>query len=568
MVKEIAASLRWSTILGAKFLQVFPLGTLASIALTFLAQLALIASLLLPLKIVMIMSSGNIPNIFPEFFRQFGEQYLIGGITALAIGAFIFNNLAGKLTEKLAQVGVDRLHKRNDKLTLFENQETLSETAYLKYSSSIASLIFVIAGLVILAIVYPEIAITISIFTALCVAGYTMIWNYSQDARSALIEKLPAHLNFLGNIGFLTAFLTIVVDYIIDSIPGFLSVLLSIILARQLFSQMVIAINGVSFLAKQKEKLQALFFRDMAFTPTKNYNASIWSFLESSALQESLIMLVHQEEGNKGCDYHIRWHETGLPNILFMILTSDSDSEKKFLIKVFDKQKSAEARHEAALLLQSPDGLPSPKLLSVSVINGHHVHLFDLHNHSEYVKGRPKNLIRDFELRLLSIQPPTSLSEQYQRSKSMLWNRIDHSILERLRLIATPQEQRILDIFESRLPEYRTVLKSLQPVIANPTRNSKLYVRDGNGHLASIHWGKWTLEPFASGMHVTDETRSPKAEQLQHLIDQAETKNGLTPAAVSLAFNFGRTEALTSRQCYRSAIEALSDINDLSLDVD
>src|SRR5690606_7120506 len=229
------------------------------------------------------------------------------------------------------------------------------------------------------------------------------------------------------------------------------------------------------------------------------------------------------------------------------------------LIKVFDKQKSAEARHEAALLLQSPDELPSPKLLSVSVINGHHVHLFDFHNYSEDVAGRPGALTKSFEIRLLHAKPPESLAEQYERSKVMLWNRVDHSLLARLRVIATPKEEQILNEFESRLPIYRTVLKSLPPVIANPARNPKLYVRDRDGHLASIHWGKWTLEPFASGMQVTDGTPAPDQDYLESLQQQAPDKVKISLPAVSLAFNFGRIEAHASRQCYRSAIQAMAD---------
>src|SRR5690606_16143535 len=119
--------------------------------------------------------------------------------------------------------------------------------------------------------------------------------------------------------------------------------------------------------------------------------------------------------------------------------------------------------------------------------------------------------------------------------------------------------------FESRLPVYRTVLKSLPLVIANAARNPKLYVRDCDGQLASIHWGKWTLEPFGSGMQVTDGTLAPNQDYLECLKQHAPDKDHVSLTALSLAFNYGRIEAYASRQCYRSAIQAMCDINEHAL---
>ncbi|MFL1406154.1 hypothetical protein ACJO2E_12500 [Marinobacter sp. M1N3S26] len=531
MLKEIGAALQWYAMLGARFFRVFPVGTVSAITLTFLAQLALIASLLLPLKIVMIMSSGNIPNVLPSAFDHVNENILISALAAIAIGAFLFNSIATKTIENLAGKGASKVQQHADKLALFENQDNLAQTALLKFTATIASLLFVIAGLAILTWLYWELAAVAAIYVAVCLGIYSGIWAKAPSQWTTISSQLGKHLGTLSNVGFLALFLTIVIDYMVDTIPGFLAVLLSIILSRQLFSQMAAGINSIYFLNTHQPKIKAITFENHAFANTYHgKQGSVWGYLTDDADQQELIEYVCKLSGAKPSETRISWMDTGLQNILHFIVEVRSP-DQKYLVRVFDKNKTAKARHEATLLLAPPENLPSPELLRAATTKKQfHIHIFDISGCTPLPTSRKKSALSELDQTLSQITPSSELIEQHQRSRLMIWDRIDKKLIERITASSTEDGKDLKKEALALLPTWKEELKALPLAIRNPRNKSNLLLMCSNEDIISTYWGEWSIEPCNRATDDNDRATS-QLLALCHNLEQATTNQKYSEAS-------------------------------------
>jgi hypothetical protein len=492
MLEEMAAALRWSITLSKRCLQIYPEGLVGAIILSFLAQLALIASLLLPLKIVMIMSSGNIPNIFPALLTQFGEKPLILGISALAVGAFFFNNIANNLTEKIASKGAQKLQATTNKLALFENQEAIAENAVQKVSSTWACTIFVVAGLSILSQLYPLLVYITLTFISLCLCYCAVFWERDFSLAKKIDSKPGLYSNLLGNIGFLVIFAAIVWDYMVNNIPGFLSVLLSLVLSRQILSQLATATSCIHYLKKQENEIKALAFEQYIFHPKeKKSSHSVWGFLDDLKQRQLLSSYISHHTKYPVTSNDLIWTDSGVNNILhFSFFIKNS----QFIVKVFDKNKSAKAKHEAALLLSPPEGIPCPPMINAGQINGYHIHIFDLSGYKT-LGQLTKKQIRKYEKSIASTSISKELIHQYQRSRPMLWDRINEKLFHRIYSTDSGHKEENLQKAIHLLPKVRHALKNSQLAIYKPVRRKVTYYQDEHQNITNLDWGEWRIEP-------------------------------------------------------------------------
>lgn len=494
--------------LGAKFLQVYPLGTISAVIISFLGQLALIASFLLPLKIVMLMGTNGLPEILPSTIIKIEKQSLIVILSTLTVAVYVFYEVATKLTSTIAKIGTERLKKRNQKLDLFENQDSLMATAYSRYLESVAGLVFFIAGTSALALIYPDIVITIISFISLCLIGYGLIWNISQKLHDSISERLPKQLNTLSGVGFFCVFIWIVIDYIFFSIPEFITIILTIIMGRQLLSKLTAAILGINFLIRQKPKLDALLFHSRVFQNPKPRKNTVWDFLEDRDFNAELANITKNTAGYSKGSVEFSWHESGIPNI---ICIETKLKDKRFLLKIFDRAKSSEARHEATILLEGINNLPSPPLIGTHQSFGHQIHVFCIDGYN-FDLGMPiQSAQNSLKKELSKTKLTNSLVSKYKRSRLMLWDRINYASFRELRIIQP--ENKLLDQACEIICNLTNELHKLPLVPVNPTLTPSTLVKHADGSIHSIHWGKWSIEPKGAGWPIIKSLPSPLTTQ-------------------------------------------------------
>src|SRR5690554_3983349 len=130
MKSEIINILRWNIRLAAKFLWAAPFATCAVVFFTLVSQLSMLLAFFLPLKVLILLGSDDVPSYFPQFFGSVERDWLII-IMSITTGFFyIFYLLAQRLVLIGGELGANTLMQRGRKLVLFEHQDALAQQAY------------------------------------------------------------------------------------------------------------------------------------------------------------------------------------------------------------------------------------------------------------------------------------------------------------------------------------------------------------------------------------------------------------------------------------------------------
>lgn len=562
MKSKAADSLPWPLLVGAKFLQVHPVGTISAILLALPGQIALIASFLLPIKIVMLMASDGMPRFMPSLAADLDKKMVIGLLAGLSIASFIFHHLTNKAIQAIARSGVSRLEKRNQKLKLFDGQEEFTRNSYTRYIDTVASVNFVLLGTILLLVIYPEVAFTFTGYIALCIIGASIAKHLTHSDTDVFSISIQKKLPNLAGIGFILIFLWVLADYLFLSVPNsFIALLVSVILGRQLLTRTSLIANSLFFFSQQKQKLRAVLFHREVFQPVRKQNNSIWDFLDTSAssyreLQQHLRSIFN----SSGSDAKLTWHDSGVPGIGIMAATSDY-SDRTLLVKIFEKSKTTDACHEAALLLDAPETLPCPPMIANTVVTGHFIHISDITDYSFALTASPQHTKNRLSLSLSEVAPPNRLLARYLRSHSMLWDQLGELQRQQLELIS--KDTITIATFFSKLEQIRDELKSLPLRINNPQLgNGNLRIQSPDGHIQFLHWGRWTLEPLGAGLsraevnEITNKTgTSPGGDNIG--TDGEHSRN---PRPI-VAYLSRQLIIQSQKQLFLEAIETIKDLN-------
>lgn len=237
-------------------------------------------------------------------------------------------------------------------------------------------------------------------------------------------------------------------------------------------------------------------------------------------------------------DLDIQWWQTDVVNV--GVLHCRTPGKPSIFVKLFAPKRSAYALHEATLLADPPNGLPSPQWIGATQVRGFHCHVLQVAEELPIRQGDTAKGVEEIRQALLQVPPPQSLLTRYQRSRPMLWQRVNDSMLERLRIAASDsQALSALAQLRARLQDWRDQLAALP--LAITTRD----VRPGNivmteaGAPTLLHWGSWAIEPAGAGSPT-------KPEQLQILEEHA--------AASALAALSHELESLIDHQRFSPAV--------------
>lgn len=446
------------------------------------------------------MASDGMPSFMPSIAANVDKKTLVSVLASLSIASFAFYHLTNKAIQAIAKSGASRIEKRNQKLHLFEGQEELTRNSYTRYIDTVASINFIILGLLVLLLLYPEVALIYVSYIFFCFIGTTARRKIKKIDADTLFSSIQRNLPSITGIGFFLIFFWVLIDYIFVSIPeSFITLLISIILARQLLSKTSAIINSIFFFARQKQKLKALLFHGATLEPSFKSQKTIWDFLDSTTTSyQQLQELIKPILNSPSKMIEMTWTDSGLPGVGFVKAYS-SDSEKTFLIKLFDKKKTADARHEASLLLDPPDKLPSPSLAINTAMCGLTIHIMDITGYVFPLGDSIRPFKDEVALKISEATVPRTLLSRYVRSHRMLWDQLED--LEHQKLESLSKDINIKQHLSTMLPKIRGELKGLPLRIYNPQlANANIYAQSPTGEIEILHWAKWVIEPLGANL--------------------------------------------------------------------
>ncbi|MDR5860828.1 hypothetical protein FZZ93_15210 [Halomonas eurihalina] len=549
-------ALRWSASLGAKFFRVVATQTVAVVFFTLVSQVSSLLASLLPLKVVILLGSDGVPRYFPTFLAELNRDLLIAGLSLATLCFFLVHLVSERIVTWVTVLGTSRLLVKSHKMILFENQDQVAAGGYQRYSRALAGGVFIGLAMCGLGWFYPEVAMVIIGYIVVVLLLLSVLHRYNATVREKLETKLRDLLNVVGGIGFFVAFAFLVLDFIVFDPPGVIVAIVTLILSRQIMTRATGLVADLAALNQQRVKLDALFFHGKVLLSSPvQHERTIWPLLQPSARQQWVRAVLEEFSDDDVTDIDCEWLQTGQTNLAALRAITGS---RCFLVKFFEKNRSSHALHEATLMGERVSCLPAPRFVGATQVQKFHCLLYELPAGHSAQPAEVKLQVQSVRSELLAIEPPSQLCHRYQRSRPMLWQRLNVDLLERMYMATTSDEQRaMLDSLMENLARLGNKLQVLPLVLHQPDLSQdSLWVTDDATALA-LNWGRWSLEPLGAGW---PEGVGGLQQLASAIIKASESRPALREVAIedaelsALAFALERE---CNRQRYVQALELL-----------
>jgi hypothetical protein len=575
LANRILKAFQWAFSVGGKLLRVVPGYTFAVVIVNLISQLSILLAFFLPLKVIILLGSSGIPHYFPESWQSLGRDQLVAILSFTAAGFYLLNLLAEKILALMAGIGAKCLLDRSQKITLFPNQDAIVISAYLRYSQSLAGLVFIIVAYGLIGMLYSNLAVVIITYLLLSYFCFSLAYSFGDRWMNMLEENLGTIVSMLSSIGFLIAFAYMVIDFLSGAKTGMTKAIISLLLVRQLMTRLAGIITMLRSLYSERIRINALiFYSRQIFPPEVSHTEkAFWTMLEPSNRAKWITEVLRNIVGIDASIFDCKWRETGIPNVILMEISThaeNGDEMGRYLVKLFHSNQASLAVHEASLLAESrPSGIPALPLLGVTQVGKYHCHLFNWIAEKTIPQEKLRNRRRDAVRHIMSYEPPRAIVERYLRSRLLLWQRLDVKILDRLRLIASGRErleqlEKLHKVFDKNLAR----IGALPLCIINPDIKPETLASTTGGQMYVLHWGRWSIEPVGAGWPVKENEMKNLENSLERVRDCRESLAKVSSSDVKLAalmFNF---ESLYRRQHYMKMIDLVPMVLECSVSDD
>lgn len=568
MFLNVLIVLHWSFSLGAKFLRIVPWTTCCIVFLTIVSQVAVLLAYFLPLKVVVLLGSSNMPRYFPSAWQSVDRDTLILLLSGAAALLYLGHLLCEKLISTVTSYGATQLLLRSQKLVLFENQEEIAGKAYLRYTSVLSSAMFGCLAVLVLYILYPAMAL---VAPGVLLFFFCVAWGICvaiDRAGDFLGENLISFASLYSGLGFFIGFAYLVADFIFFDPPGLISAVIALLLLRQFFRRTSSVLIDISGLFKQRHKLDALFFHGRVFVPQEKLDKQkeVWQLLDPRERSDWVLNTAAAlREKGAGFAASGDWLDTGVTDVFAL------QYDGAYIFKLFDKKRTNRAQHEAFLLESSVAiDLPALKLVVNTVVEGHPCHVFETASKLHKLTGRySRNALCAFWSRLVSVVPPATVASRYRRSHLSIWQRFNAEHLLRLSWTVSDisHREKIFQLAEE-LPSIKRRLMGMPVVFVNPDAGMCLYSSATSGktdemNAVCMYWGRWGVEPLGAYLPVLLRERAKLRETLQSVSKIREDFIGVSPEDVLLVAYFFELEMLIEKQRWREAVDTVFAVIDV-----
>lgn len=547
----------WAARVYCRIFSISPFYLLLSVVSSLVAQLAMVLSFFLPLKVIFLFGSDHVPPYFEGIAPEASLTDLIVILVFLsAVFYFLFLG-ANRYSEILSAKGASKVEEATSKLALFSNQNEIALRSYFRFGNVLAAIFFLAACLIVFSIFYFNLFVIsiicigmTALFISLMLRGRGRISLHASSSSGPFISKVYGVL-------FLIVFFVMVLDLVYISDVGVYVALVCLLLVRQLFQRMTTATLDAVLLVRQKEKVDAIFFSKNNFSEVQKDKSSVLDFCKSEYLPELYCQIagtlgLNEVKVNDFLEDDIRIVQSSLVDILLVVFNV---SGSWYLVKLFEERHDLLAMRESDLLYSVEDQIPALDLVKVSSIGGVKAHFYfiaeacnlDSVLKTELTFKQRRDL---FRARTFGFSPPGELLSRYLRSHLTLPDRVE-SLSDILNL--SIYRQYLGDWTGDELLRSASELLKKLPmhVTTNDiTADSLLQVDD---EVVCVHWERWSIEPLGFGLSLPE----LELKHLQGLLNVAGLPR-LDPGLVRLCGLFAILEGQLANQKLITAKDTLA----------
>lgn len=493
--------------------RVVPGHTSLIVILDLLSQISLILAFFLPLKVIILLGSPDLPEYFPSSWHTIERDRLVVLLSLSAAVAYLFYAIVDKLVTVLTEQAAVKILRTKPHLLEDIKHETMTKLLYGRYVKIVSSLLFSLIAIISIAFIYTSLLLPLSVFCLIagCVV-YFIIAN-RRKVNSNPFSNINVIITTIGALGFLSMFAFMVSDFIILPAPGVIAAVIGLLLVRQLFSRLVVFVVNTTRLIENKPVVNTLFFNQIESKSIASVNEkSAWEMVHQEQRENWIHPILKKHMDSDTSALKIECIELGEDGVVAMIVTnllmSSNSHHSRLLLKLYDKKCSQLSRQESILLQKNLVNHLWPKMLATYKVGDFNCHVYEWR--SSEILPESEYLVRNVEIldTLMSTPVSKKLLREFDDSRFETFGSLDETTLRRLYLCASPPETDLLDTLVAIKPKIMKIWRSSPKQIVNPdiTKDNVLVTDDKR--VFTLHWGRWSLQSVGSGLFINPEVYS------------------------------------------------------------
>lgn len=551
----------WRASILASLLRATPFHAALCVLFYMVAQVALLAAVLLPWKLLMILSTDTHPRLMPVFLHGYPAGDLVLLLSAGGLGAFLLYALCEGAISAVCTHGARSILARHQKTGLFGSHRQQAASLYRRVLRSVGATVSCIFIGLWLVFFYPLLLLALA--TYLCAGLLVVRWWKSTSPKVWMAVHSPElRANGWWSFGFLYAVGWVVADYSRGGLPETTVIFISLLLVRQALVLSAQIYRTYGLLEQQRSKLGALFLAHVPWQPASRQDYAFHALLNPDRLRGWADDAIAKQFGpfDGEVAFQCRLGDSG--KIISVTASGQIGGQRQAaLLKLYHTSREELAHHEKEILRVAGKDWPAPALLADHLVGGHTCLVFDWGVKAHWMTAEERAAqLPSIRERLLACELPEELVSRYDRSQPHLAERLNAIELELLETLVPKNASAAFN-------ELRTNWSALQRMLQGMPRQvviPRLYQhRIGNLDSRAVicNWSRWRWEPVGAGW-----PRRTTYEQLRQALETAAATRAVlrlvAPGQAYLAAVFYEFEHLIRQKDFVSAVKLLPTLSD------
>ena len=203
----------------------------------FISKVTLLLSMLLPIKVILLLGSDNMPSYLPSYFQNIQRDQFIIYLTISAFVSYFVYLGSVKLQSHTNNKFLKNMPYKKNTGNRNVNLHKRRRNIVFGFIDSIASLLFFIFAGFIVSLVYSNLILLVFFYLFFLIVIIGLISGLRNKTKTLLADSHARKtiVQVISNIGFFAAFIFIVFDFIKPfEPPGLIYAVIGLILCRQL----------------------------------------------------------------------------------------------------------------------------------------------------------------------------------------------------------------------------------------------------------------------------------------------------------------------------------------------
>ncbi|MGB1742487.1 MAG: hypothetical protein ACPHHR_06515 [Cycloclasticus sp.] len=476
------------------FFKISKLGFISTSGLSALAKVSLLVALLLPLKVLLLVNSKEVPDYFPEFLLGYAINDLVLVLAGISVLLYGFHIIAKKMELGVISLAVSNITSNLNTVVQIQNQDDLLKSAYESCSKALSGSLIVILACAVLMLINPEVGKIFSVYlmlTLVCVLlGKNKIELLKRKSRKETVEMIGWFLT----VGFFLVFLYIINSAINDEVTDVFAQIVALLIVRQV-SSIIQEVGSRIALIKDKEViLSSILFGVHYREVTSDDQASGWDQVFNACT------LALEKNGYSVCGKH--FFDTAHPMIdsVRLLCKKQDGHDCDVIARIFWGQKPIQFEKEVMLR----DEVRSWEVFGdkIADINSDSFSaiLVEMPCGEKVVPEHYFAAISQYYRVIYTLSLDEEFVERCKRSEKNSFNTIE---IERLKDLVANQFYNVdRDLFNWFFEHYVLILDRVEAsplALVNKDLNLISTVYDGDAVFINSWW-HWALEPVGSGI--------------------------------------------------------------------